>query len=688
MKFNKDKIQYKVPEVKYLGLVFSKEGVKPDKNKVEAIVKMKKPQNKKDVQRFLGMLNFLHNFLPNLSIVAAPLRELIRNNICFVWSRKQQESFDKLKALLSNTPVLKYFESGKKIIIQTDASQDGLGCCLIQDNQPVAFASTSLTSAQKNYPIIEKELLGIVFACQKFHQFIYGNEVEIHTDHKPLIGILKKDLHKATTRIQRMHLKLLKYNLNVKYVPGKFMFIPDLLSRAFLDVNALPVSELNGVIHSLQLEEYLPMSEQKIKLLQEDTIKDITLFPLMNFIHSDWKGFNSKVASNEMKHYFKLKNDLFVKDNIVFFNNKIVVPSAFKKYVLTLVHAGHFGMIKCKNRARKIFYWHNMNFDIEEMVRKCKECEKYQRSSTFEPLLSHKIPDLPFYKIGIDIAEHARKSYLIWVDYLSKWFDIIPIENKSTKEIISKLVVTFASFGIPKTIVCDNNPFSSYLFKEFSHQWNFEIVNSSPYYARSNGLAEKAVGIAKSIIKKCKNENDIYYALLEYRCSPVAGLPYSPSEILMGRLLRTKLPISREVLKPKLVYEDAYAKLCANQEKVKTYHDLRVKVKAPFKVNDKVVIQNKNNKVWEPAKVVEINATPRSYKVMTENTNIVTRNSLHIKKSRNEPNFRQDSYDELPKADHENRVVVERQGLNKTDSNYITRSGRRIVKPSRFKDYV
>ena len=173
VKFNLPKIQFKVNRVKYVGNYVTDKGLVPDPDKIEAIINM-------------------------------PI------------------------------PVLQYYDVNKEVTIQADASQKGLDACLIQENKPVAYASRSLTSAEQNYAQLEKELLAICFACQKFSQFIRGKQVNVQSDHKPLEIILKKPIAKASPRVQRMMLKLQRYNITVTYLPGKQMFLADTLSRAYI----------------------------------------------------------------------------------------------------------------------------------------------------------------------------------------------------------------------------------------------------------------------------------------------------------------------------------------------------------------------------------------------------------------------------------------------------------------------
>lgn len=190
IKFNQDKIQFKSKEVKFLGQVFSKNGVKASNSHINAILEMPNPQNKADLLRLLGMAKFLGKFIPNLSKVSAPLRTLTRHDVEWKWASEHDESLRQLKHLLTNAPVLTFFDPSLPMEIETDASKNGIGSCLLQNGHPVAFASRSLTKSEINYAQIEKELLAILFSCQKFHYYVYGvKNVKVCSDHKPLESI-------------------------------------------------------------------------------------------------------------------------------------------------------------------------------------------------------------------------------------------------------------------------------------------------------------------------------------------------------------------------------------------------------------------------------------------------------------------------------------------------------------------
>ena len=182
-------------------------------------MEMPTPKDVPAVQRLLGLAQYLSNFLPHLSEITKPLRELTQRDTEWVWDQAQERALDTLKRTVSSTPVLHYYNRNEDVTLQCDASQSGLGAVLLQNYQPVAYASRAMTQTETRYAQMEKELLAIVFACDHFDPYIYGRDVvHIETDHQPLVSIAMKPLDRAPHRHQRM---LQKYALKLKYKKGK-----------------------------------------------------------------------------------------------------------------------------------------------------------------------------------------------------------------------------------------------------------------------------------------------------------------------------------------------------------------------------------------------------------------------------------------------------------------------------------
>lgn len=151
IKFNADKIQYKVTKVKYMGHVISEEGVQPDTENVKAIVNMPAPEDKKGLQRVLGMTKYLSQYIRNEAVLTAPLRQLLRKDSEWLWMPEHDAALDSLKKALTEAPVLRFFDPNQQIVLQAEASKDRLAACLLQQERPVAYASRALTDAERNY---------------------------------------------------------------------------------------------------------------------------------------------------------------------------------------------------------------------------------------------------------------------------------------------------------------------------------------------------------------------------------------------------------------------------------------------------------------------------------------------------------------------------------------------------------
>ncbi|KAJ3650090.1 hypothetical protein Zmor_021798 [Zophobas morio] len=179
VRFNPDRCKFSLSEVRYIGHKLTDKGIKPDESKIETVKNYLIPRNVKELQSFLGIVNYLHKFIPNVAELSTPLRELLKKDIIFHWGHEQQKVFDKLKNILTTEPLLKFYDPNKSLVLSVDASRDGLGAALLQEGAPIAYASRSLNICQRCYAQIEKEMLAIVYGAKKFHQYLYGRKVVI-----------------------------------------------------------------------------------------------------------------------------------------------------------------------------------------------------------------------------------------------------------------------------------------------------------------------------------------------------------------------------------------------------------------------------------------------------------------------------------------------------------------------------
>ncbi|XP_008484608.1 uncharacterized protein K02A2.6-like [Diaphorina citri] len=631
LRLNKEKCKLGVEEVKFLGHIFSNRSMAIDPSKISAVLEMPNPTCKKDLERIIGFFNYLSRFIPNFSDITAPLRELMKKSSEFVWTIEHTNALNKLKQIVTSSPVLKIFDPSKEIVLSVDSSVEGVGAVLLQEGQPVAFASKSLSPTQKkSWAQIEREMYAIVFGCVRFHQYIFGAKVLVETDHKALENLFCKPMNSVPARIQRMMLKIQNYNLQVKYKAGRLLFLADTLSRASLPNHSkelLVNLEQDIVCQVNSVVDCLPVSKGKLDEIKRESQNDEVHKLLRHVIFKGWPNDKNKLY-NELKVFWTYREDLHVIDDIIFKNNSLLIPKSLQKEMLCKIHEGHMGMNLCCNRAKHVIFWPNMYNQIKEMCSRCDACLSFSPNNTKESLITHEVPELPWIKLGCDLFEFNKIHYLILVDYYSKFFEIVKLDNLTAQHIITHMKSIFARHGIPKLIVADSGTqFTSQLFKQFSLSYEFDFVCSSPYHHKSNGLAEAHVKIVKNILKKCEHDGtDPYLAILNFRNTPKTNLP-SPANLLFSRSLRTKLPCHEEILKPKIVKHYSNINRSNNERYYnKSSHNLK-----PVDIGDSVYFKKDMSKPWVRGKILSKCNQPRSYVVEDENNSTFKRNRVHIK---------------------------------------------------------
>ena len=556
LKLNPDKLEVGATEVQYFGHIISSEGLKPDPAKVKAVQDMSPPINEKELQNMLGMINYLAKFAPQLSETRRPTRDLLKENVEFIWDHKQDEALKKAKELILCQHVLAYFDPGKPITLQVDASQHGVGGALFQEGRPIAFAPKSLSKAEEKYAQIERELYAILFGCKRFHQYVYRHKIMVQTDHKPLENITKKPLALAPPRLQRMLLQLQRYDLEVHHVPGKNIPVVDVLSRKFMPAETVDqsVGDLDVQIHSIISN--LPVSDIKMEQIRLATSEDTQMHDLQTVIQEGWPQRRQN-CKKSILDCWNFRDELSTIDGIILKGQKIFVPKSLRPEMLDKVHTGHLGIEKTLNRALEILFWPQMATEIQKKVASCPICTPTKNSNPREPMKPHEIPDRPWQKVGTDLFTVDNKQYLVTVDYYSRYFEVDELTSTTSNAIITKLSAHFARHEIPEVAISDNGPqFAAEEFARFAQTWDFKHVISSPGYPQSNGLAETTVQTIKSIFKRAKAEgSNALLSILEYRTTPVDGL-VSPAQLLMGRQLRSVLPTTSKHLEPKTINPD------------------------------------------------------------------------------------------------------------------------------------
>ena len=309
-----------------------------------------------------------------------------------------------MKPVLTQAPVLEFFDPQKKTVLQCDASMSGLRACLMQDEHPVAYASRALTPTETNYAQIEKELLAIVFGVERFEGYVYSGKMFIDTDHKPLEYIMKKSLLRAPKRLQRMLLRLQKFDLDFSYRKGTEMHMADPLSRPYLPLVKQDIVDNQEVwnvadkrsptevqTEYVDMAESVPIRKLTLQEIKSATEVDAELQASAPFITHGWPERMAEVPS-QLQVYFTFRDELSIQDGVVFEGERIAVPSSLRQCMVNRVRASRLGIQGCLRRAKEAFYWPGIYKQISEFVSRCSICNSYRPEQQKEPLKCHEIP--------------------------------------------------------------------------------------------------------------------------------------------------------------------------------------------------------------------------------------------------------------------------------------------------------
>lgn len=684
VRINLDKCKFLEKTVKYLGHTLYNGEVRPNDDKVEAILKAPAPSNVQQLQSYLGLINYYGKFIPNLSSELKDLYKLLQKNINFVWSSDCQRAFTKTKELITSHNVLELYDPQKPIVIATDASPYGVGAVLshIVDGieKPVLFASSTLSNAEKNYSQIHREALAIVFAVRRFHNYIYGHSFTLCTDHQSLKEIFnpkKSTPSVAAARLQRWAVILSMYDYQIVHRRGSLMSHADALSR-------LPI-EGKTEIEEVQINFFNFSNDAPVDwaMIQKNTMSDPVLSKVFNYVHDGWP----KVITEPIKPYFAKRLSLSTESKSVYYINRIVVPSSLRSTVLKSLHENHTGIVRMKMIARSYVWWPNCDKDIEQYVYTCSVCQ--QSLDVKKEIVNTSWPQalFPLDRIHLDFFYFAGKQFLVLVDAYSKFCDIQIMVSTNLSKVIEKLTAFFSLFGLPNEIVTDNGPpFQSHGFKMFCRNHGIKCTKSPPYHPQSNGQAERFVRTVKTVFKKFCLENRtenlnqrVNKFLIYHRNTPSSTTSLTPAQLLFSYkpkilldLVNNKKKVQFDISKNKIHVENS-SKCKVNKNNISKNNEQYLrkgKLKNErtyfkYKVNEDVLYLNHFRSFvrWIPAKVVKV-ISPLTYLVnINNNIRFVHQNQLKSSKlmDSNKTEYLNKSYNERQTANENSNEEVEEE---------------------------
>ena len=645
MKLNNSKCQFYLPSVKYLGRIISRDGQKMDPSAVDAILNMPAPTSKHELQSFLGYLSYVRRHVPDLSRVTPVLSALLKKNVNFIWNEEHETAFQQCKKLAGNMATLTHFDEKKEIVLTTDASPVGIGACLshkfVEGNKsylkPIAYASRSLTPAERNYAQIEREGLAVHWAVKYFRQFLYCRHFTLQTDCSALTKIFgpKNDLGGcALSRINRWCVDLMEYDFTAQHIKGNKNLVCDGLSRLpqpstnslliedngcglsgrtteefiHASVKCLSVLPVVGTeLHCYKSEGVANLALQVLPLTASDIAKATREDPLYGRVLTAVKTGVFDVKDKTLSPFTNMKDKLTVDAGCLLFGSRVIIPTCQQARLLFELHITHMGVVKMKSLAREYIWWPGINKEIESMAAKCTGCAKYKKKPAPVPLTHWPWATRPMERLHVDFGDYKGTQLLIVIDAFSKYiWTYVMGKDTTTPRLLRQLDSIFAERGLPTIIVSDNGPqFTSHLFAEHMKSKKIKHVLTPPYHPPSNGMAEVAVGIIKKSLYKMDVsadiptlQNAITAILFQHRQTPTTSTGRTPFEMMDYNKVQTPLSLLRPTLHRR--------NECLQQQRVSNRDGVTSNSLRTFTVGQNVLVYNTLSRTNEIGKVVEL----------------------------------------------------------------------------------
>ncbi len=599
---NASKCRFRQDRIKFYGFIFSSDGIQADPDKIRAVVSLATPESCDAVRSFLGMANYVRRFVPNFSDITAPLRELTKRDATFHWTADCEDSVNKIKELLANEPILAYFDTNIPSEIVVDASPLGLAAILTQrrnidDSHVIAFASKSLSPTEQRYSQLEREALAVLWSCQHFHIYIFGQPVTVYTDHKPLVAIFNNSMSHRNTRLERWSLKLVPYNVTVKHTPGATN-PADYMSRHPLNSSRDAVATKAAEQHV----NFISVSSLPQSISLEEVSKASKTDPVIPKVIASLKSGNWKEL--KLSPYYKCRDQLAVEGEkmVLLKSNKLCIPQELQERAVRLAHQGHQGESKTKALIRSKVWFPGINSRVEQMIKRCLPCQACTKSHLKEPVIMSPMPPGPWIQLSMDFYSLPTEEKLfVVIDDYSRFPEVHPISSTSAKSTISRLEHIFAQHGVPEVIRADNGPpFNGVEFATYMKKMNIRLRKVTPVWAPANGEVERLMQPLNKMVQTTTLDglnwkHGLDRFLLSYRATPHSVTGFSPARLLFNREVKTLLP---ELRSDTTVIQGGHHEIARSRDaelkqKIANHaNDKTTRKKSSFKVGDVVLLKN------------------------------------------------------------------------------------------------
>jgi hypothetical protein len=548
LKVNPDKCFFGRTEIEYLGYWVTRTGVQPQEKKVQGILRMEEPKNRKQLRGFIGLVNYYRDMWHRRSHVLAPLTTLTSKTVPWTWGPEQSQAFKEVKRIICKNAILSFPDFNKKFTIYTDASKYQLGGVITQDGKPLAFYSRKLSPAQTRYTTTERELLSIVETLKEFRTILLGHEIEVFTDHK---NLTYHDLR--TERVLRWRLLMEEYNVILTYIKGVENIVADVISRypttndPERDSTPTEPSQMAEIFSNdkdLPADAF-PLSFKVLSTFQNrDTVKD-------NLLIKD-KG--------PTKHF--TRETFHGGEQLWCYDKKIYVPPRLTKNVVSWYHnyLCHPGETRTEETIRQHLWWPGMRTQIRKFVDTCPACQRGKKKRLkYGQLPAKEAEYQPWSHLCVDtigpyrIRRKGKKELIFqavtFIDPATGWFELKQCHTKKADEIANLVEQTWLSkYPWPEYITYDGGPefkaeFGDLLRNEYS---GIKTKPSSKRNPQANAILERAHGTIGNMIRTFEleeidlDEDDPFSGLVSavgfaIRSTYHTTLQATPGQLVFGR---------------------------------------------------------------------------------------------------------------------------------------------------------
>jgi len=525
------KCNFHVSEVKYLGLIITRDGIKMDPAKVAAIQEWESPRNIRDVRAFLGFTNFYRRFIAHFSKVVKPLVELTKKGMKFQWSSACEQAFQELKKRFVTAPILAHFDPDLESVVEADSSDHAQGGVLSQYGKdgilrPVAFFSRKLAPAETNYEIYDKELLAIVRCFEQWRPELEGSlfPIRVLTDHKNLQYFMTtKQLSHRQTRWAEY---LSRFDFKIVYRPGRLGQKPDALTRRSQDLPSDTsderITNRTRILLPPERFERLRPIFTDIDLNQDESDIDkweMNIEDLMRYEYErdPWIcDVMNTIRTGKQQHKDITLSECEIRENRLYYRQAMVVPNSdpLRFRILEFAHdstvAGHPGRAKTYEIVQRAYYWPGMHDFVRRYVRGCQTCTRGKAShakkqGVLRPL---PVPMLRWRDVSLDFvtdlpSSNGYRHIMVAIDRLTKLRHVIPLKSLDAVYVAEQYVkYVFKLHGLPDTMISDRgSQFVSEFWKELCSRLQIDARLSTAYHPETDGQTENANKIMEQYLR-------------------------------------------------------------------------------------------------------------------------------------------------------------------------------------------